>query len=436
MRTLLKPTHGVLALLCLMYFITYIDRVNFSTAAIDIQPEFGLNNTELGFIFSAFNYSYFFFQVIGGWIGDRFGPRKTLFACGAVWAAATILTGATGGIITLILVRVLLGLGEGATFPTATLAMQNWVERGKRGFAQGLTHSFARLGNAITPPVVAFLMVAVTWRGSFVVVGCASLIWVIAWVWYYRDDPKDHPDITPEELTALPEPRRGPRPQIPWGPLAKRIWPVTLTYFCYGWCLAIYLSWLPLFFKKSYNLDLKQSAIFSFGVFLAGVVGDSIGGIASDLVLRRTGNIRFARLSVILVGFVGALLSLVPLLLTRDLAIVGICLSAGFFFFELIIGPIWSIPMDIAPKYSGTAAGMMNSGSALAAAVSLPISGYLIDITGSRVLPFTMLIGILAVGAVAAFAMHPEIPLGDFGSRTAKDEEALARKPSDAAPVR
>ena len=124
-----------------------------------------------------------------------------------------------------------------------------------------------------------------------------------------------------------------------------------------------------------------------------------------------------------------------PLLLTRDLTIVGLCLSAGFFFFELIIGPIWSIPMDIAPKYSGTAAGMMNSGSALAAAVSLPISGYLIDLTGSRVLPFTMLIAILAVGAVAAFAMHPEIPLGDFGSRAADDGEASARKTSGAAPV-
>ncbi len=278
MRKNIKPTHGVLALLCLMYFITYIDRVNFSTAAIDIQPEFGLTNTELGFIFSAFNYSYFFFQVIGGWIGDRFGPRKTLFACGAVWAAATILTGATSSMVTtLILVRVLLGLGEGATFPTATLAMQNWVERGKRGFAQGTTHSFARLGNAITPPVVAFLMMTVTWRGSFVVLGCMSLIWVLAWAWYYRDDPRDHPGITPEELSVLPAPEAGQRPQIPWSPLATRIWPVTLTYFCYGWCLAIYLSWLPLFFKKSYGLDLQQSAIFSFGVYLAGAVGNSIG---------------------------------------------------------------------------------------------------------------------------------------------------------------
>ena len=91
--------------------------------------------------------------------------------------------------------------------------------------------------------------------------------------------------------------------------------------------------------------------------------------------------------------------------------------------------------MDIAPKYSGTAAGMMNSGSALAAAVSLPISGYLIDITGSRVLPFTMLIGILAIGAVGAFAMHPEIPLADSGFAT-RGRPKLGAQASDAAPAR
>jgi sugar phosphate permease len=413
MRGHLKPTRVVLALLCLMYFITYIDRLNISTAAIVIKPEFGLSNTQLGLIFSAFNYSYFFFQVIGGWVGDRFGPRKTLFACGTVWAIATILTGFSGGIVTLFLARVVLGFGEGATFPTATLAMQSWIEPGKRGFAQGLTHSFARLGNAITPPVVAFLIMTVTWRGSFIVLGCVSLIWVMVWLWYFRDDPKDHPDITAEELAVLPPPRSGPRPKVPWGSLVKRISPVTLTYFCYGWCLALYLSWLPLFFKNNYSLDIGKSAIFASGVFFAGVVGDSLGGVASDHILRRTGKLRFARLSIILLGFVGALLSLLPMLYSQDLTVVAICLSAGFFFFELIIGPIWSIPMDIAPKYSGTAAGLMNSGSALAAIVSPLIAGFVIDQTGSWTLPFTMLIGILAVGAVSAFAMHPEIPFQD-----------------------
>lgn len=150
-----KATHVVLAMLCAMYFITYVDRVNIGTAASEIQKELGLSNTQLGLVFSAFAYPYLLFQVIGGWVGDRFGPRKTLFWCGMIWAAATISTGFVNGLAALFVARFALGFGEGATFPTATRAMQYWTPANRRGFAQGLTHSFARLGNAVTPPVVA-----------------------------------------------------------------------------------------------------------------------------------------------------------------------------------------------------------------------------------------------------------------------------------------
>jgi MFS family permease len=157
----LKATHVVLALLCIMYFIIYIDRVNIGTAAGAIQRDLHLSNTQLGFVFSAFAYPYLVFQVFGGWVGDRFGARRTLFYCG-IWAAATILTGFVNGLLALVLARVLLGFGEGATFPTATRAMQYWVPATRRGLAQGLTHAFARLGNAITPPFIALLMAAFT----------------------------------------------------------------------------------------------------------------------------------------------------------------------------------------------------------------------------------------------------------------------------------
>src|ERR1700721_3945025 len=90
MRLRLKATHVVLGMLCVMYFITYGDRVNIGTAASDIQRELHLSNTQLGLVFSAFAFPYLLFQVIGGWVGDRFGPRKTLFWCGLIWAASTI----------------------------------------------------------------------------------------------------------------------------------------------------------------------------------------------------------------------------------------------------------------------------------------------------------------------------------------------------------
>src|SRR5450631_3734101 len=177
MRLRFKATHVVLAMLCVMYFITYIDRVNISTAASEIQKELHLSNTQLGLVFSAFAYPYLLFQVIGGWVGDRFGPRKTLFWCGMIWAASTIMTGFVNSLLTLFIARVALGFGEGATFPTATRAMQYWTPAGKRGFAQGITHAFARLGNAITPPLIAALMFWLTWRGSFVALGLVSLLW-------------------------------------------------------------------------------------------------------------------------------------------------------------------------------------------------------------------------------------------------------------------
>src|SRR5882724_3902209 len=199
-----KPTTVVLGLVCLMYMITYIDRVNLSTAAFDIARELSLSNTKIGLAFAAFGYPYLLFQVFGGWMGDRVGPRWTLFGCGLIWTTATILIGFSGGFATLVALRVLLGIGDGATFPVATRAMQNWTPAGRRGFAQGITHAFARLGNAITPPIVAWLILRVTWRGSFVILGCCSLVWVIVWLLYYRDLPVDHPAITREELDTLP----------------------------------------------------------------------------------------------------------------------------------------------------------------------------------------------------------------------------------------
>jgi MFS family permease len=232
----------------------------------------------------------------------------------------------------------------------------------------------------------------------------------VVWALYFRNEPREHRGITEEELASLPPRPPATRPEVPWGPLLRRMWPVTLTYFCYGWSLWLYLNWLPLFFKNNFSLDIGHSALFASGVFFAGVLGDSLGGVLSDRILKKTGDVRFARLSVTVGGFTGALLSLLPILFVHDITIVTLCLSAGFFFAELVIGPMWAVPMDIAPRYSGTAAGLMNSGSALAAIVSPLVAGYVIDVTGNWYLPFLMSMGLLLLGLFSAFLMHPETP--------------------------
>ena len=288
-----KATDRVLLIICLMYLVTYIDRVNIGTAAPAMQKELGLTNLELGLAFSAFAYPYAFFQIAGGWLGDRLGPRMTLLICGTIWSAATVLIGFVEGAMSLIAARVLLGVGEGSAFPTATRALSNWLPADRRAFAQGITHAFARLGNALTPPLIAVLVVYLSWRGSFIIVGLISFAWVALWWFYFRDDPRDHKHVTEAEIAVLPARKfASEHKAVPWRRLLKRMLPVTLTDFCYGWTLWLFLNWIPSFFLHEYNLDIKKSAIFASGVFFAGVVGDTVGGVVSDRILRRTAACR------------------------------------------------------------------------------------------------------------------------------------------------
>jgi MFS family permease len=356
----------VLLIICLMYLILYVDRVNISTAAPLIKADLGLSNTELGLVFSAFAYPYALFQLIGGYIGDKFGARRTLFVSGLIVCAATAATGAVGGLVSLFAARLALGIGEGATFPTATRAMAAWVPERNWGFAQGITHSSARIGNALTPPLIALLVGLVTWRGAFLVLALLSLIWVLVWLRYFRDVPTS-PPLTAEELAALP--LHGPRQAteaVPWFKLFRRMLPVTAVDFCYGWTLWLFLSWIPSFFYQNYHQNLTQSAFYSAGVFLAGVIGDTLGGVLSDRILKRTGNRAAARRNVIVAGMLGGFLFLIPVMLVDDVNIAAVSLAAAFFAVELVVAPIWAVPMDIAPRYSGSASGMMNFGFGVA----------------------------------------------------------------------
>jgi sugar phosphate permease len=409
--TKITATCGVLILLCLMYAITYVDRVNVSTAALVFKNDLHLSNTQVGLVFSAFAYPYVIFTMFGGALSDRFGARWTLTVSAVIWGSATLLTGMTTTLTAMLLARGLLGFGEGATFPIATRAMCDWLPVDRRAFGQGLTHSCSRLGTAITPPLVAWLIAVITWRGSFFVLGTISLAWALAWGWYFRDHPSDHPDITTRDLERLPPVMlaKGDKAEpVPWLPLARRMLPVTFVYFCYGWTLWLYLAWIPSFFLHNFHLDLKNSAIFSAGVFFAGVVGDTVGGIVSDRIFRKTGNRNLARRNLVVGGFLCSLLAMTLLLFVRNIGLVALCLSVAFFCCEFTVGPMWAIPMDIAPRFSGSASGLMNVGSPLAAIVSPLVFGFIIDRTRRWELPFVGSIAVLLMGMMVAFWMRPD----------------------------
>ncbi|WP_252498069.1 MFS transporter, partial [Escherichia coli] len=406
------PRTKILALFCAMSFLMYVDRVNLSATAGLIKDELGLSNTELGVIFSAFAYTYAVFQIIGGWFVDRLGSRRMIIFCGIIWVIATMATGFVGGFISLFLARLLLGVGEGAALPSQARAITYWFKPQQRGFVQGVTHSFSRLGNAITPPIIVALVAFWSWRGAFISLAIVTFIWLISWIISYKDDPRDHSGMTEEELEGVPifekKDLKVKAEPTPWRALIKRMGPTMGVYFCYGWTSWLFFTWLPTFFMHGRGMDLKSSALFTAGVFLSGVVGNTVGGVISDKVLKMTGNLVAARRNVILFSFISVLFLLVPVINTDSLLIMTICLSVAFFCLELTIGPIWAVPMDITPKYVGIASGLMNAGSAVAGIISPIVFGIIIDKTGNWSLPFYGSVALLIIGIFLTFFMRPD----------------------------
>jgi sugar phosphate permease len=417
-----RPSRGrwyILLLISVMYLITYLDRVNISTAAPLISKEFGFDKVTMGFIFSAFVWSYAMFQVPGGWLSDRFGARTVLSVVVTYWSIMTAATAAAFGAGTFIVVRFLFGIGEAGAFPGATRAMQLWYPPRERGFVQGITHSASRLGAAIAPPLVVLIMTYLGWRSVFLICGVVGLLWAVWWQLSYRNVPEEHGLVNKTELErirgldangAINPPPIEKQTNVPWGTLVRsgNMWAIMFAYFTYVYCLWIFLSWLP-----SYLVDFRHFTLLKVGLFAslplwAGVVGDTVGGLATDWLLKVSGSAKLARRAVAMTGLLGCAVFIVPAALTEDAYTAVYCLTAAMFFLECTIGPSWAVPMDTGGKYSGTVSGMMNMAGNIGGALSPIVFGVLVQY-GSWQAPFIVAAALLVIGScVWAFWLDPD----------------------------
>jgi MFS family permease len=409
-----RATRNFLGLLILMHFVLFVDRINLAAAAPVIQKDLGLSNIALGIAFSAFNYSYAPFQLVGGWLADRFGARRTLTVCGLWWSLTTIMTAAVTGLVSLFAVRCVLGMGEGATLPAANSAISKWTPLPARGTAIGVTHCAGRVGAAAAAPIVAFLIIWFSWRFSFVVLGTMSAFWAALWWWKFHEDPRQHPAITSAELAELPttDPaaRNGSGP-VPWRRLVPRMTPMMIIYFCQGWTGWLYATWMPSLFQKNYGLDLKKASLLYGAMILSGMIAELLGGIATDYLLHRTQSVQIARARLIAVVWCLAVIGLVPAILVHNLA-VGV---AGFTFYLFCTGlagaPLWAAAIDIAPNYAGSSTALMNGAGAVAGLISPVVFAWILTRTGSWTAPFFVSVGLLLFAVVVTWWIRPDRPI-------------------------
>ena len=420
----------VLLLLCLMYLITYLDRVSLANTAGPIMKEYGFNKVTMGIIFSAFIWAYALFQVPGGWLGDRFGPRKVLSVIMAYRTVIAILTTGAMGFASFWGIRFALGVGEAGAFPTATRAMQMWFPRDERGFVQGVSHAASRLGAAVGPPIAVAIMLHYGWRSVFYVIGALSLLWSILYLVMYRNMPEETSLVSRGELARI----RGldekgdikkaniqKRPKVPWSILLKHgnMWAVMCAYATYIYSLWFFLSWLPSYLVEYRHFTVIKTGLFASMPLMAGVIGDAFGGWLTDKLLLKTNNLKFARRSVAIVAMLGCGTATLFAAMSASPFTAVYCLTVAMFFLEMTIGPAWAVPMDIGGEFSGTVSGMMNMGGQFVGALSPTIFGYLVS-RGSWVAPFVVSAGLLFVGAaIWAFWIDPEQSVIDKGEGTA-----------------
>jgi MFS family permease len=239
-----RPSHvryGVLGFVCILSMITYLDRVCFGQAAVYIQKEFGLSEVQKGLLFTAFAFAYAFFEVPSGWLGDVYGPRRTLIRIVLWWSLFTALTGCVwpftldsgyslslgswsvplliDGLVALLVIRFLFGVGEAGAYPNIARALHNWFPFGERGFGQGAVWMAGRFMGGLAPMLVLALVYTSVgpggeevpqWRHTFWIFGILGVVWCISWWLWFRDRPEQHARVSPAELALI----RGDRPPL------------------------------------------------------------------------------------------------------------------------------------------------------------------------------------------------------------------------------
>jgi sugar phosphate permease len=412
--------YGVLGLVVLLYGITYMDRVCMYAAAPVISRELGFDKLTIGIIFSSFAWGYSLLQVPSGWLADKIGPRKMLSVIVIWWSAFTALTASGWSLRSFVVIRFLFGAGEAGAFPSATRAFSRWLAPSERGLAQGTTHAGSRLAGALTHAIMAALMAVWGWRLPFLLFGSLGMIWAVTWFLWYRDRPEDHSGVSPSELNWIHQDKAHTEGQslLSWRSLLSDSTMVCLCamYFCYGYVVWIFLSWLPTYFAEVRGFGLVKSGISTAIPLLAGTATNSLGGWLSDRIYVATGNLRLSRRAIAMSGFAVAMVFVTAGVLAQDpkMAILSMALAvAGL---ELTTGVCWAIPLDVAQDHSGTVSGLMNMFGNLGGAVSPILVALAVERFHSWTPPFVLASILCLVAGLLWLKIDPERSVTDSKS--------------------
>jgi MFS transporter, ACS family, glucarate transporter len=373
--------YRVLGVLCLLSAILYLDRICLGKALPLIKEDLGLTNTEGSFIALAFTVAYGLFEVPTGSWGDRIGARAVLTRISLWWSAFTALTGACTSLWSLLVVRFLFGAGEAGAFPNVARVLAVWFPDHERGRAQGILLAASQIGGALAPFVAALMIQWVGWRWMFVVFGSLGVVWAAGFWWWFRDDPKQHPQVNDRELKVIGKgvPKRTAHDPIPWRLVFRcpSVWLLSAIMTFASFNSYLYFTWFPTYLEDARGMSNLQAGWLSTVVGAGAAVGTLLAGQLLDRFIHGHGDHRRRWLGglsyTLAAGFLVLALSCESAMATALFSALS-CLMT-----QATLPLWWSCAIGISGRHVGALFGLMNSMGLIGAGASQLFAGVFSD---------------------------------------------------------
>ena len=402
----MQERHKLVALCVAAAFISYIDRVNISVAALDMQEHFGWNETLKGFVLSAFFIGYLLFMVPSGWLANRFGGRRVLGFAVLWWSLFTVLTpiAADLSFAALVGARIAMGAGEAAMFPAAYNLYSRWVPARERSRAVAAMIGGIPLGTLFALVTTGYLVQHHGWHVVFYLFGAVGFGWCLLWYRQAHDHPDQNPRVGPAERELLRDvapAEKDPAP-VPWGRLlrAPAVWALIINHLCSNWVLYMLLAWLPSYFRKGLGLSIETAGLYAAAPWLAMLMSGVASGWLADHWMKSGGHPTFVRKFMQITGLLGAAgcMWLARGVTSPDAALWLMCGALGAL--AMTWGGFISNHLEIAPRHADVLMGITNTAGTLPGVIGVGVTGWLVDATGTYTAAFVLAACVNVFGAV------------------------------------
>jgi sugar phosphate permease len=391
--------------------VTYLDRACIATLSPDIRQDLGLSKEQMSWIYSAFAIAYAAFEIPTAWWADRVGTRRVLSRIVLWWSGFTMASAAAWNFSSMLVIRFLFGAGEAGAWPGMARTFSRWIPQSERGTVQGIFFAAAHGTGGLTPLTALAVAGLCGWRWTFVVFGALGIVWAAAWFHWFRDDPEQHPAVTPAELEKIAAGRGESTGHHAgwayWRQLLRHrnTLFLCLMYFPNSFGFYFCITWLPDYLREQHGFDSMRLGFFTGLPLMLSIGADLLGGLATDAATRRFG-LRTGRAGVGAASYLIAGGAMFLATVTAHPELAAWCIAAAVAASMFTLGASWGAVIDVGGSHTGVVGAAMNTAGQIGS-IACPLVVVWLQKTYDWNAPLYLIGGLFLLGAAAWGFINP-----------------------------